>query len=94
MTKWKTVNLERRFYEQLKTMADQEGKSLGSKIGEAVAFFIDRDMPDEIDMMKLAGSVKWTNYRVALMYRWLELTMPKEVVEKAKQEMDSKRSSS
>jgi hypothetical protein len=94
MTKWKTVNLERRYYERLKILADQEGKSLGSKIGEAVGFFLDQETPDEIDMEKLAGSVKWTNYRVALIYRWLELTMPKDVVEKAKHEMDLKRSSS
>jgi len=94
MSKWKTVNLERRFYEQLKAMADQEGKSLGSKIGEAVGSFLDQETPGKIDMVKLAKSVKWTNYRVALMYRWLELTMPQEVIEKAKQEMNSKRSSS
>ena len=94
MSKWKTVNLERRFYEQLKSMADQESKSLGSKIGEAVGSYLGKEAPGEINMMKLAKSVKWTNYRVALMYRWLELTMPKDVIEKAKQEMDAKRSSS
>ena len=94
MSKWKTVNLEFRQYELLKRMAEEESKSLGAKLGEAVDSYLGEDHPDQIDMVKLAGSVKWTNYRVALIHRWLELTMPTEVLEQAKKELDSKRNAS
>jgi len=47
-----------------------------------------------LDMVKVAGSVKWTNYRVAFIHRLLELTMPKEVVERVREEMKSRKKSS
>jgi hypothetical protein len=94
MSKWKTVNLEVRHYEQLKKLADAENKSLGSKLGEAVDAYIGTDDKKQVDMVKLAGSVKWTNYRVAMIFNWLEQTMPKEVVERVRDEIDSKRNQS
>ena len=94
MAKWKTVNLEVRQYEQLKQLADKESKSLGATLGEAVDAYLGNEHSDGVDMEKLAGSVKWTNFRVASMYRWLELTMPKEVIEQAQKEFDAKRGKS
>jgi hypothetical protein len=94
MSKWKTVNLEVRHYEQLKKLADAEHKSLGNKLGEAVDAYLGTDKTNQVDMVKLAGSVKWTNYRVAMIYNWLEQTMPKDVVEKVRDEIDSKRNQS
>jgi len=94
MSKWKTVNLEVRQYELLKQLADKEGKSLGAKLGEAVDEYLGNGSADGVDMEKLVGSVKWTNFRVASMYRWLELTMPKEVIKQAQKEFDAKRGKS
>jgi len=91
MSKWKTVNLEVRHYEQLKKLAETEHKSLGSKLGEVVDAYLGTNDKKQVDMLKLAGSVKWTNYRVAMIFNWLEQTMPKEVVDRVREEMDSKR---
>jgi len=94
MAKWKTVNLEVRQYELLKQLAEKEGKSLGAQLGEAVDAYLGNEQSDNIDLEKMAGSVKWTNFRVASMYRWLELTMPKEVIEQSQKEFDAKRGKS
>ena len=94
MSKWKTVNLEVRHYEQLKKLADAENKSLGNKLGETVDAYLGTDDKKQVDMVKLAGSVKWTNYRVAMIFNWLEQTMPKEVVDRVRDEIDSKRNQS
>lgn len=94
MSKWKTVNLEVRQYEQLKKLAEAESTSLGNKLSEAVDAFLGTSDKKKFDMEKMAGSVKWTNYRVSVIFKWLELTMPKDVVERVQQEMDSKRSQS
>ena len=94
MSKWKTVNLEVRHYEQLKKLADAENKSLGNKLGEVVDAYLGTGEKNQVDMVKLAGSVKWTNYRVAMIFNWLEQTMPKDVVERVRDEIDSKRNQS
>jgi len=94
MSKWKTVNLEVRHYEQLKKLADAEHKSLGNKLGEVVDAYLGTDDKNKVDMVKLAGSVKWTNYRVAMIFNWLEQTIPKEVVDRVRDEIDSKRNQS
>lgn len=94
MSKWKTVNLEVRHYEKLKKLADVENKSLGNKLGEAVDAYLGTDNKSDVDMVKLAGSVKWTNYRVAMIFNWLEQTMPKDVVDRVRDEIDSKRNQS
>jgi len=94
MSKWKTINLEQRQYELLKQLATKEGKSLGKKLGEAVDAYLGTTSDQDVDMGKVAGSVKWTNYRVALIHRWLELTMPKDVVERVQNEMKSRKKAS
>jgi len=94
MSKWKTVNLEVRHYEQLKKLAESEQKSLGNKLGEAVDAYLGTGDKNKVDMVKLAGSVKWTNYRVAIIFGWLEHTMPKDVVDRVREEIDAKRNQS
>ena len=94
MSKWKTINLEKRQYELLKQRSEKEGKSLGKKLGEAVDAYLGTTGNKDVDMGKIAGSVKWTNYRVALIHRWLELTMPKDVIERARDEMKSRKKAS
>jgi len=94
MGKWKTVNLEQRQYALLKELSEKEGKSLGSKIGEAVDAYLASGSENDIDLIKLSAAVRWTNYRVALIHRWLELTIDQKVIQQAKRELDNKRSKS